>query len=180
MVPPEYAARNERSIIFLGHIHTMNTPMIAEIASLWAVAYLQGKLEIPNLPAMEAEVARWNAWTRRRYLGQGEKTPYAMYDSVHVSGYGIALCTSRADMTDATQYTDLLLNDLGLSPFRKQTWVTEIFTPYKPADLSGCVQEWMKSLRTNRPKTEGGGGDGFYGTKNWGVIGLVLAWYSVV
>lgn len=85
VVSPTLAASGDRSIIFLGQIHTISTAMLSEIQALWGVAFLLGKIPIPDLHTMEREVADWNAWSRRRYLDQGRKVPYSIYDFLAVS-----------------------------------------------------------------------------------------------
>ncbi len=84
-VSPSLAEAGDRSLVFLGHIHTISTPLVAEVQSLWAVAFLTGKLDLPSRPKMDTAVAEWNAWVKRRYLNQGSKVPYAIYDFLAVS-----------------------------------------------------------------------------------------------
>lgn len=63
----------------------MQTPLVAEVQSLWAISYLLGEIELPGVDEMATEVALWNAWTRKRYLNQGQKFPYSLYDFLPVS-----------------------------------------------------------------------------------------------
>ena len=44
-----------------------------------------GRLDLPSQETMEEEVATWNVWTRKRYLAQGQKHAYAIYDYLSVS-----------------------------------------------------------------------------------------------
>jgi pyridine nucleotide-disulfide oxidoreductase len=62
---------NDRSIVFLGQVGTTQSMTIAEIQSLWAVAHLTGKLDLPTEPEMADQVALATAWRRRRYLSDG-------------------------------------------------------------------------------------------------------------
>lgn len=84
-IPVELAARGDRSLAILGQIHTVQTPLVSEVQSLWAILYLLGEIDVPDVPAMAKEVALWNAWTRKRYLNQGQKFPYSLYDFLPVS-----------------------------------------------------------------------------------------------
>ena len=78
------AAEGDRSIYFPGLIHSVYTPLVAELQALWGVAFMLGRLDVPDQAAMEQEVAVWNAWTRKRYLEQGRKHAYAIYDYLAV------------------------------------------------------------------------------------------------
>ena len=73
---------SDRSIAILGQIGTSQSFIVAEIQSLWAVAYLTGQLGIPSFSAMEEDVAMRIAWRRRRYLGDGHTMPF---DQIAVS-----------------------------------------------------------------------------------------------
>lgn len=91
LVSPESAARNDRSIIFPGQIHSVFTPLVAEMQALWSVAFLLGRLPVPSLSLMEEEVAVWNSWTKKRYLEQGHKHAYSIYDYLAVSNISFPL-----------------------------------------------------------------------------------------
>lgn len=84
-IPIELALRNDRSLVILGQIHTVQTPLVSEMQSFWAILYLLGELDLPEESVMRKEVAEWNAWTRKRYLSQGQKFPYSLYDFLPVS-----------------------------------------------------------------------------------------------
>jgi hypothetical protein len=59
------------SIVFLGHFISRDAMTLAEIQALWAVAYMNGKLQKKTQKEMEEDVALVIAWRRRRYLGDG-------------------------------------------------------------------------------------------------------------
>ena len=84
VVPVDLALKGDTSVAILGQIHTVQTPLVSEIQSLWAVAYLLGEVELPSAEMMASEVSLWNAWTRKRYLNQGVKFPYSLYDFLPV------------------------------------------------------------------------------------------------
>ncbi|XXH00493.1 hypothetical protein Hte_006839 [Hypoxylon texense] len=123
-VPVEMAARGDRSVAVLGQIHTVQTPLVAEVQSLWAILYLLGEIEVPSVEEMATEVAQWNAWTRKRYLNQGQKFPYSLYDFL--------------------PYIDSIFSDLGLKSRRKSNAIAEILSPYEPRDFNGFVDEYLK------------------------------------
>lgn len=85
LVVPAMAAAGDRSVFFPGFIHTIYTPLVSEVQALWGVAFMLGLVELPARPDMEREVAEWNVWTRKRYLAQGRKHAYAIYDFFAVS-----------------------------------------------------------------------------------------------
>lgn len=84
LIVPHMAARGDRSIYFPGHIHSIFTPLVSEFQALWGCAYMLGRLDLPDQDSMEEEVATWNVWTRKRYLAQGQKHAYAIYDYLSV------------------------------------------------------------------------------------------------
>ena len=86
VVPVTLAAQGDRSLAILGQIHTVQTPLVSEVQSFWAILYLLGEINLPDMDAMATEVSLWNTWTRKRYLNQGQKFPYSLYDflPVHV------------------------------------------------------------------------------------------------
>lgn len=83
-VPISSALSGDRSITIMGQIHTVQTPLVAEVQCFWAVLYLLGGIELPQKGEVMREVAEWNAWTRKRYLSQGQKFPYSLYDFMPV------------------------------------------------------------------------------------------------
>lgn len=81
------AEKGDRSLAILGQIHTVQTPLVSEVQSFWAILYLLGEIDLPKVEVMAEEVSLWNAWTRKRYLNQGQKFPYSLYDFLPVSSY---------------------------------------------------------------------------------------------
>lgn len=86
-IPIHLALKNDRSLAILGQIHTVQTPLVADIQSFWSILYLLSETDLPDEETMAREIAEWNAWTRKRYLSQGEKFPYSLYDFLPVSIY---------------------------------------------------------------------------------------------
>ncbi|WEW58623.1 FAD-dependent monooxygenase dep4 [Emydomyces testavorans] len=123
LIVPQLAAQGDRSILFPGHIHSAFTPLAAELQALWGVAFLHGWLALPSQDDMELEAATFNAWTRKRYLEQGRKHSYFIYDYL--------------------SYIDTLMRDLGLNPHRKSNILAEMFVPYRPSDYRGLIDEYL-------------------------------------
>ena len=84
LIVPHMAAKDDRSIYFPGLIHSIFTPLVAEMQALWGCAFMLGRLDLPDKDDMEQEVSTWNVWTRKRYLAQGQKHAYAIYDYLSV------------------------------------------------------------------------------------------------
>ncbi|KAM7220167.1 hypothetical protein V8F06_004495 [Rhypophila decipiens] len=126
LVVPELAARGDRSILFPGHVHSPFTPLVAEIQALWGVSWMLGLRDLPEQEEMEMEVAAFNAWTRKRYLEQGKKHAYFIYDYI--------------------PYIDILMRDLGLNPRRKTNLFSEMCVRYRPSDYRGLLDEYRRTL----------------------------------
>ena len=118
LVPPAHA--REHSIIFLGKMVVGNNFRTAEAQALWAVAYLDGKIDTKS-SMMEEDVARTVAWDRRRYLNKGQLGTWFYFDVV--------------------AYADMLLEQLGLSSHRKG-WFGNLMDPCFAEDLKGLVDEY--------------------------------------
>ncbi|KAH8598660.1 hypothetical protein B0O99DRAFT_650378 [Bisporella sp. PMI_857] len=133
VVPLSCAQREDRSIIILGQIHTIQTPLVADIQSFWGILYLLGEIELPNDETLAKEVCEWNAWTRKRYLSQGLKSPYSLFDFL--------------------PYLDSLCRDMGLNSNRKNNFISEIFSPYKPEDFNGFIDEYLEFKKSKDRET---------------------------
>ncbi|KAI0189161.1 hypothetical protein EV127DRAFT_454210 [Xylaria flabelliformis] len=125
VVPVSMAAKGDRSLAILGQIHTVQTPLVSEVQSLWAILYLLGEVELPDVDTMAREVSLWNTWTRKRYLGQGQKHTYSLYDFL--------------------SYIDSIFADLKLDSHRKSNFLSELLSPYEPQDFNGFVDEYIRN-----------------------------------
>ncbi|KAI4232033.1 MAG: hypothetical protein LQ349_005243 [Xanthoria aureola] len=123
LISPAMAARGDRSLFFPGQIHSVYTPLVAEFQALWGVAWMLGRLPLPGQKQMEEEVSLWNAWTGKRYLEQGRKHAYSIYDYL--------------------AYIDTLAKDLGIKTNRKSNPITEMFASYRPQDYNGLIDEYL-------------------------------------
>lgn len=93
-----------------------------EVSMLWLGALLQGDLELPPPEEMEAcidEIRRW-------------KQEHVLFDP------------SRATAVNTRfhQYVDVLLRELGLSPWRKGNPLAELLVAYNAADYDGLFEEY--------------------------------------
>ncbi|KAL9613791.1 MAG: hypothetical protein Q9167_001682 [Letrouitia subvulpina] len=127
LISPSMSAQGDRSIFFPGQIHSVYTPLVAEFQALWGVAWMLGRLNPPSQAEMEEEVAVWNAWTRKRYLEQGRKHAYSIYDYL--------------------AYIDCLAKDLGIKTARKSNPISEMFTSYRPSDYDGLIDEYLQASK---------------------------------
>ena len=57
----EAAPGGDHSIVFLGHIHVANAFRAADAQTIWATAYLDGRLSLPSDQELTAEVTFMNA-----------------------------------------------------------------------------------------------------------------------
>ncbi|KAL2802401.1 putative dimethylaniline monooxygenase [Aspergillus granulosus] len=125
LVSPHMSAAGDRSVFFPGQIHSVYTPLVAEIQALWGVAFMLGRLDLPQLEDMEEEVAVWCSWTKRRYLEQGRRHAYSIYDYL--------------------AYVDTLAKDLGINTKRKSNPISEMFASYRPRDWKGLIPEFLEA-----------------------------------
>ena len=114
----------DHSIIFLGKLVVGNNFRVAEVQALWAVAYLDGNIRLQR-QGMELEIGETLAWCRRRYLGKGDLGSWFYFD--------------------ALDYTDMLLEQLGLRSHRSRGWLKDLFGPCKAADLRHLAHEYIKA-----------------------------------
>jgi hypothetical protein len=144
MIPTSLAARQDRSIAFLGNLYNSQNTTLAEVSALWSVAYLEGLMPdnelLGNKMRMDQDIALTNAFMLRRYPGR-KNEPIAMME--------------------VKDWTDLMLRELGLRTDRKtvvlerasegRSWLgfglkallKEWFEPCVPADYKGIVQEFL-------------------------------------
>ena len=101
-IPLELAVRGDRSLIILGQIHTIQTPIVSEVQSFWSILYLIGEIDLPDEEAMTKEIAEWNAWTRKRYAGCGQRYPYCLFDFLPV---GFSLLIASCPLVSCTKCT---------------------------------------------------------------------------
>lgn len=119
-IAPVNGAPNH-SIVFLGKMVVGNNFRTAEAQALWAVAYLDGNVEVSE-SAMQADVAMMVAWDRRRYLNKGQLGTWFYFDVV--------------------AYADMLLEQLKLSSHRRKGWFRNLMNPCVANDLKDLAAEY--------------------------------------
>ncbi|KAF2453310.1 putative dimethylaniline monooxygenase [Lineolata rhizophorae] len=112
---------HDHSIAFIGRVMMGNHFRNAEAQSLWAVAALDGALELPSTEDMERDVAKTVSWCRKRYLSRGELGNWFYWDLI--------------------PYTDMLLEDLHLRSHRK-SGLKDLLAPCVAKDLRGLIDEY--------------------------------------
>lgn len=105
LISPNLTEAGDRSVIFPGQIHSVYTPLVAELQALWGIAFMLGWIDVPQREEQELEIATWNAWTRKRYLEQGRKHAYSIYDYLAVSSFHFFLFRSISYHEEA--YSDI-------------------------------------------------------------------------
>ncbi|CAG8060676.1 unnamed protein product [Penicillium olsonii] len=133
IAPSSENPSHERSIAFVGFLRTAGAPIVYEAQALWAAAYLTGSLKLPETTQREHQVARINAWIRRRYIC-GRKVPFALFDFL--------------------PYVDMLYQDLEVNSHRKSNMIAETCGLYQPRDFQGVVCEWLARQRGNETRVE--------------------------
>lgn len=124
---------SDPSIVFLGKTMLGNNFRNAEVQALWAVAAMHGTLKLPSTPEMKLDVARTVGWCRKRYLAKGALGHWFYFDVV--------------------PYTDMLLEQLGLSSHRK-SWFMDFFGPCIASDLRNVVPEYLRRHHSNQAYQE--------------------------
>jgi hypothetical protein len=124
ILPSSLAAKDDRSLIFLGLLASIATSFYSEIAALWGVAWMEGLLNpAKTKEEMDYDIAVVNKWCERRYLGRGRSRQIA-----------------SAEIQDVM---DLLMQDMGLEVLRKGNFLSETFVPPRPQDYKGIVRELL-------------------------------------
>jgi dimethylaniline monooxygenase (N-oxide forming) len=116
---------------FAGYNHGFLHVPSVEIASLWLSALLRGEIELPSTEAMLATIERVRTWKRTHIAFEPSRS------------CGIS--------TRYHQYLDVMLSDLGLSPYRKSNWFAEVFTRYTASDYAGLIAEFDRRRATEGP-----------------------------
>ena len=108
---------------FAGFNHGfMHIPAV-EIGTLWLCAYLRGEIKLPPVEEMERSIEHIRAWKRANIQFEPSR--------------------SLATNTRFQQYIDILLKDLGVSPYRKLPNIfAEIFGRYGSSDYKDIVKEY--------------------------------------
>ncbi|MEM9487752.1 MAG: NAD(P)/FAD-dependent oxidoreductase [Myxococcota bacterium] len=112
-----------RNLAFSGYNHGFLHIPTVEVATLWLCAMLRGDITLPATADMLASIERIRSWKR---------------DHIHFEP-----SRSCAVNTRFQQYLDILLLDLGLSPYRKlPNLLAEVFAEYDARDYAGLADEY--------------------------------------
>jgi dimethylaniline monooxygenase (N-oxide forming) len=113
---------------FVGFNHGFLHVPAVEIGTLWLCAALDGELELPAIEQMEQDIEQVRQW----------KHKHIPFEPARGSGVNVRY----------QQYIDILLRDLGVSPYRKMpNLFAEIFARYHCADYKDVVEEYNRASR---------------------------------
>ncbi|MFO0577846.1 MAG: NAD(P)/FAD-dependent oxidoreductase [Polyangia bacterium] len=115
-------------LAFAGFNHGFLHFAAVEVATLWLCALLRGDLILPEVAEMERRVTEIRDWKRRHTLFEPSR--------------------SCGVNTRIHQYLDVLLQDLGLDPYRKPNPLAELFVAYSAQDYAGLVEEYERVRAT--------------------------------
>ncbi len=111
------------NVAFAGFNHGFMHVPAAEVGMLWLAAYLDGDLQMPSAAEMGKSIAHILQWKRQNINFEPSR--------------------SCAVNTRFQQYIDIILKDLGLSPYRKLPNIfAEAFSQYGAADYEGLIEEY--------------------------------------
>jgi hypothetical protein len=128
IAPPGLTVKGDHSIAFIGYYGNIAATVRLEITSLWAYAYLSGKLEIDKDAVYRESALMSRFHMYRSPFGHGRWYPDNVFDQ--------------------NPFFDMLLRDLGLPVWRKSNIFKELFEPYGQKDYRRLTQEWLR--KTNR------------------------------
>ncbi|KAF2685481.1 FAD/NAD(P)-binding domain-containing protein [Lentithecium fluviatile CBS 122367] len=162
MVPPAFV--QSRTLAFVGAYRSPATTIIAQAQALWVTAFLDNQIPTlsdpsinMHLPAPEQSDATLNEKDAPGKNGSSEAANRIMYETVLHTQFGKWRYSRGFGARfpelwfDCLPYVDLLLGDIGVKNWRKNSWWSERFTPYFPKDYAGITGEYME-LRDRRAK----------------------------
>ncbi|WP_394178808.1 flavin-containing monooxygenase [Marinomonas posidonica] len=114
---------------FAGYNHGFLHIALAEMGALWQVAAYEQSIQLPTETEMLASADRIRQW----------KKTHSSYEST----FNIAVNTRYQ------QHLDILMQDLGISKWRKlPNPIAEVFSRYDPTDYKGAVAEYLAKQPT--------------------------------
>ena len=116
-----------------GYNHGFMHVPAAEIGMIWLCAYLNGDIVLPDRDVMLRCIEATREWKRK-----------------HINYEPSRSCAVN---TRFQQYLDIMLQELGVSPYRKMpNLFAEIFAQYGAEDYRGVFDEYLKkSKKRNTP-----------------------------
>ncbi|MBJ7536170.1 flavin-containing monooxygenase [Marinomonas transparens] len=119
---------------FAGYNHGFLHIALVEMGALWQIAAHEKSIQLPSQEEMLASAQRVTQW----------KMKHSSYEST----FNIAVNTRYQ------QHLDILLQDIGVSQWRKLPNVfAEAFVRYDPTDYKGVVKEYL--LQSEKRKAQG-------------------------
>ena len=118
------------NVAFAGFNHGFMHVPAAEVGMLWLSAYLSGHLQLPPAKEMEKSIEHILQWKRK-----------------HINYEPSRSCAVN---TRFQQYIDIVLKELGVSPYRKMPNIfAEIFSQYGAADYEYILSEYKNKRESN-------------------------------
>lgn len=115
----------DRSIAFVGYGAYSNMFAGSEVSAIWATAYLDGVLKLPNESERKKDVAYRTTYMRLRFPAYGRRGNFFSFDLM--------------------SQLDRMFEELGLRSHRKsKTWVQDLFLPMLVKDLAGLKDEYIE------------------------------------
>ena len=143
----------EKNLIFSGMLHSYNTTTVAEILSVWAYAYMNGKLSEPTKALSENINKAWVSEDKSHEVDGFEDAilyETALFNRSGALRYPYGFSMWYPDFVfDGLCYWDLLVQDLGVRSWRKGWgFLGEVFGgSYGLSDYIGLADEWWKTLK---------------------------------
>lgn len=110
---------------FAGHNHGFLHIALCEMGALWLMAAFRGDLKLPSPEEMAESAERVSQWKRKH-------SSFETTSNIAVS-------------TRYQQYLDVLMQDLGISQWRKLPNIAaELITRYDPTDYRGVIADYLK------------------------------------
>jgi hypothetical protein len=128
MIPASANFLTQRNLAFIGAHLALNATTVCQTQALWITAFFQNKIAHLSEAKTDAKQVRHQTLLHSEFCrvrrppdgaGVGERCPDLVFDGF--------------------LYTDLLLRDLGLAHFRKQSAWQELFGRYWPSDYAGLT-----------------------------------------
>jgi dimethylaniline monooxygenase (N-oxide forming) len=121
------------SLAFCGFNHGfLHVPTI-EAGTQWICALIKGQLELPSREDMLRCMQETEKW-KLKNINPDPAMAYSTSTRYH-------------------QYLDVILKDIGVSPYRKMPNIfAEIFVPYTANDYKGITEEYLKKAEKRKKK----------------------------
>ncbi|KAF3927802.1 hypothetical protein ABW20_dc0101414 [Dactylellina cionopaga] len=120
-IPTEFA---DKSIAFLGVAPTPGTSHYALVLGLWTAAYMTGRLDLPSKEEIEKAAAFELRYTQIRHVGLSNEFPLISFDFMSIMA--------------------VFLKELGINPYMKKGYFSEIFSSYTADDYADLFEKWIE------------------------------------